>query len=331
MRGLITAWVARLGDREPLADVARLEPPLLVPPAPELYELVREPLECVYRDWRTALAEKLERGQQERTVRADIDPASAAGLLLTALCSRRPQDPKALRTACAVLAVRHVLVSCRNPSENHLGPSMSRAKIQSVDAPTASLEVRTRLVKALKLDLVGPWAGHPLADERLQGWTRPSTWYLTGFLIPSGTAAEHSADPDEDDDLSDGRAGAGVSVIMRYTLRLLTLDQLGRAAGLVCALELERESDPARYGQVAFRDRPVGGQGGDPQRPRSQGRKKRSDSARSKVCQFKSNPTGKPSPIPLENCPWCGERFRPESFDLRPDGCGHVIVGPRVR
>ena len=32
--------------------------------------------------------------------------------------------------------------------------------------------------------------------------------------------------PDEE-----GLAGAGVSVIMRYTLRLLTLDQLGRAAG----------------------------------------------------------------------------------------------------
>ena len=49
-----------------------------------------------------------------------------------------------------------------------------------------------------------------------------------------------------------GRAGAGVSVIMRYTLRLLTFDQLGRAAGLVCALELEREKDPARYGQWPF-------------------------------------------------------------------------------
>src|SRR5664280_381808 len=64
-----------------------------------------------------------------------------------------------------------------------------------------SLEVRTRLVEALKLDLVGPWAGHVLAEERLQGWVRPSNWYLTGFLIPSGTAPEKSADADEDDDM----------------------------------------------------------------------------------------------------------------------------------
>jgi hypothetical protein len=37
-----------------------------------------------------------------------------------------------------------------------------------------------------------------------------------------------------------GLLGAGVAVIMRYTLRLLTLDQLARAAGVVCALELMR-------------------------------------------------------------------------------------------
>src|ERR1700710_1190 len=49
-----------------------------------------------------------------------------------------------------------------------------------------------------------------------------------------------------------GRAGAGVSVVMRYTLRLLTLDQPQRAAGLVCALELEREQAPGRYGEWPF-------------------------------------------------------------------------------
>ena len=49
-----------------------------------------------------------------------------------------------------------------------------------------------------------------------------------------------------------GVQGAGVSIIMRYTLRLLTLDQLARASGLVCALEIEREADPARYGEWPF-------------------------------------------------------------------------------
>ncbi len=115
-----------------------------------------------------------------------------------------------------------------------------------------------------------------------------------------------------------GRAGAGVSVIMRYTLRLLTLDQLTRAAGLVCALELERESDPELYGEWPFE---IGLWVGKAATPNILGRKGdgRSDSARAKVRQFKNNPRGKPSPIPLENCPWCGERFQPDSFMLLPD------------
>ena len=115
-----------------------------------------------------------------------------------------------------------------------------------------------------------------------------------------------------------GRAGAGVSVVMRYTLRLLTLDQLGRAAGLVCALELEREQAPERYGAWPFE---IGLWVGKAATPNLLGRKGdgRSDSARSKVTRFKSDPGRRPSPIPLENCPWCGARFRPESFALEPD------------
>ena len=115
-----------------------------------------------------------------------------------------------------------------------------------------------------------------------------------------------------------GRAGAGVSVIMRYTLRLLTLDQLGRAAALVCALELERSKDAGRYGEWPFE---IGLWVGQAATPNVMGRKGdgNSNSARSKVSQFKNDSKYKPSPIPLENCPWCGTKFTSDAFSLRPN------------
>jgi hypothetical protein len=117
---------------------------------------------------------------------------------------------------------------------------------------------------------------------------------------------------------AEGLAGAGVSVMMRYTLRLLTLDQLSRAAGLVCALELERERDVARYGKWPFE---IGLWVGKAATPNVMGKKGdgRSDTARTKVRQFKEDPRSRPSPIPLETCPWCGTKFIPASFTLLPN------------
>src|SRR3990170_8283949 len=82
-----------------------------------------------------------------------------------------------------------------------------------VDGPADmnSSDVRARLVEALKLDLVGPWAGHAFAEERLPGWVRPSNWYLTGFLIPSGSPPDKSADADEDDDFELVPESAGLA------------------------------------------------------------------------------------------------------------------------
>jgi hypothetical protein len=116
-----------------------------------------------------------------------------------------------------------------------------------------------------------------------------------------------------------GLGGAGVCVMMRYTLRLLTLDQFGRAAGLMCALELEREQDSGRYGEWPFE---IGLWVGKAATPNVIGHKgeKRNDSARAKAVAFRNNPRGKPSPIPLETCPWCGEKFGANSFDLQLDG-----------
>ena len=78
-------------------------------------------------------------------------------------------------------------------------------------APADSLEVRSRLIEALKLDLVGPWADHELGAEQLPGRERPSNWYFAGFLIPTGTPPDRNGDVDEDDDLDTVPESAGLS------------------------------------------------------------------------------------------------------------------------
>ena len=78
-------------------------------------------------------------------------------------------------------------------------------------APADPLVARSRLVEALRLDLVGPWADHALGAERFAGRERPSNWYVAGFLIPTGTPADRSGDVDEDDDLDTVPESAGLA------------------------------------------------------------------------------------------------------------------------
>ena len=52
----------------------------------------------------------------------------------------------------------------------------------------------------------------------------------------------------------EGRRGDhGIAVLMRYTLRLLTLQQFQRAAALMCACETIRRDDVAKWGETPFR------------------------------------------------------------------------------
>lgn len=116
---------------------------------------------------------------------------------------------------------------------------------------------------------------------------------------------------------NEGIASAGVSVLMRYTLRLLTLDQLGRASTLICALELERQNDVDKLGPWPFE---IGLWVGKAATPNIMGKKGDTvrDSARAKAIAFQ-NDDRKPSPIPLEECPWCGTKFKANSFKLVPN------------
>jgi len=114
-----------------------------------------------------------------------------------------------------------------------------------------------------------------------------------------------------------GPASCGVSVLMRYTLRLLTLDQLSRAATLVCALELERQKDVTRLGAWPFEIGLWVGRAATPNRMGQVGDGDQ-DSARSRTIAYLNNDR-KPIPIPLEKCPWCGTKFTPRSFRLVPN------------
>ena len=114
-----------------------------------------------------------------------------------------------------------------------------------------------------------------------------------------------------------GLASAGLSVLMRYTLRLLTLDQLGRASTLICALELERKAHPAKLGPWPFEIGLWVGRAATPNRMGSKGNYD-PHTARNKTIAF-WNDDRKPSQIPLEECPWCGEKFSARSFELRPN------------
>jgi hypothetical protein len=98
-----------------------------------------------------------------------------------------------------------------------------------------------------------------------------------------------------------GRLGhAGVAVIMRYTLRLLTLQQFQRAAALICACEVMRRADPATWGAEPFR---VGLWVGMKTTPNTM------EDAHQSILSGRGAGAGSGtgSPLQLTNCPWCGE------------------------
>lgn len=121
-----------------------------------------------------------------------------------------------------------------------------------------------------------------------------------------------------------GVLGAGVAVIMRYTLRLLTLDQLARAAGVVCALELLR-TDPKNLDEKGRRllgDWPIeiGLWVGSDASPNKLGGRGKSDetTAVGRVRRYRQG-RDKRAPAPLKACPWCGTEFTPSSFACTPN------------
>lgn len=102
----------------------------------------------------------------------------------------------------------------------------------------------------------------------------------------------------------EGRAGDhGIAVLMRYTLRLLTLQQFQRAAALLCACETIRKQDTLTWGATAFR---LGLWVGGKTTPNTL--KQAAESLRQGHVGARPGLGGTPHQI--TSCPWCGCEIR---------------------
>lgn len=104
-----------------------------------------------------------------------------------------------------------------------------------------------------------------------------------------------------------GRSGeSGIAVIMRYTLRLLTLQQFQRAAALICACEAIRRPASATWGETPFRLGLWVGQHSTPDTTNQ------SDEAVKGFHETNSRYyAGSGNPAQLTHCPWCGSKIDP--------------------
>lgn len=93
---------------------------------------------------------------------------------------------------------------------------------------------------------------------------------------------------------------AGTTVMMRYTLRLLTTQQFQRAASMICAMEVMRREEPDRLGQ---RRVSIGLWVGGSVTPNTE---KQAVKAQNDL--YKGE---KENPFVVLNCPWCGAHMGP--------------------
>lgn len=116
--------------------------------------------------------------------------------------------------------------------------------------------------------------------------------------------------------LRDPIAGSGVTALMRYTLRLLTIQQFERAAILICACESIRRSrsdlgkDPISIGLWV-------GQDATPNTRKAAGKS---------LDKLRTNPAlEKGNPVQLHSCPWCGKALDHRNYYIAADNARLVI------
>jgi uncharacterized protein YbaR (Trm112 family) len=106
----------------------------------------------------------------------------------------------------------------------------------------------------------------------------------------------------------DPESYAGVTVLMRYTLRLLTTQQFQRATAMICAAETVRRNDPEKWGTEPFRIGLWIGQSSTPNK---------FEQAIEKINEIRQgNEVQEGNPMQLEHCPWCGTELSVHDYHV---------------
>jgi hypothetical protein len=108
----------------------------------------------------------------------------------------------------------------------------------------------------------------------------------------------------------------GVDILMRYTLRLLTIQQFERSAGLITALEYMRRQDVDKFGTKPIS---IGVWLGAATTPNTR------DDVKALFNKGQTNKYDDTNPFILSRCPWCGAAF---GWDLpRKQWNGYDLIG----
>lgn len=109
----------------------------------------------------------------------------------------------------------------------------------------------------------------------------------------------------------------GVTALMRYTLRLLTLQQFQRATAFMCACEVIRRADRNSNGKSKWGSEPfsVGLWLGHTSTPNRLGG---DDGAKTQIEKVRQNPENVrgSNPYQIRSCPWCGDDISPYNYDF---------------
>ncbi|MCM1937271.1 DNA helicase [Streptomyces sp. G3] len=122
--------------------------------------------------------------------------------------------------------------------------------------------------------------------------------------------------------LRDGARGHGVTVVMRYTLRLLTLQQFERAAALICAMERVRAEHETQLGTEPVS---LGMWVGKSATPNDL------ESAQDRLDKLRREPgksLQKENPVQLQACPWCGEPLTAFDYEVRESAHRMIVRCP---